>query len=222
MVKKRAKIYQHYHSEDYNQMPKFIDYFYQVTEILKVKPKTVLEIGLGAVIAADYLRDENIKITTCDIDEKLNPDVLADVRKLPFKNNSFDCVLICEVLEHLPYSDFEKVLKKLSKIAKKRVVISVPNDAVYFNLMFRFTGSKRFFKKEILNLCVSVPKFWEAPNHDNFYLENDWDGHYWGIGKKGYPLRKIKKSIRKFFKIEKIFNNELAPQHKFFILNPNK
>ena len=32
---------------------------------------------------------------------KTNPDILADAHDIPRPNNSFDCILLCEVLEHV-------------------------------------------------------------------------------------------------------------------------
>jgi GT2 family glycosyltransferase len=51
---------------------------------------------------------------------------LCDVRKLPFKNKSFDIVMALQVLEHLNKKDALKVLSDLERIAKKQVIVSTP------------------------------------------------------------------------------------------------
>ena len=44
---------------------------------------------------------------------------------LPFKNKSFDTVLLPDILEHVDYANAEKILKESKRVAKK-VLISVP------------------------------------------------------------------------------------------------
>ena len=45
---------------------------------------------------------------------------------LPFRDQSFDSVLIFEVLEHV--ADIEKVLSEAFRVARKNVLITVPNS----------------------------------------------------------------------------------------------
>lgn len=52
--------------------------------------------------------------------------LVCDIRKLPYKNRSFDVVLALQVLEHLPKKDAWKVLEKMEKIARKQVIVSTP------------------------------------------------------------------------------------------------
>ena len=51
---------------------------------------------------------------------------LKDVRKIYFKNNSFDTVIALQIIEHLTKKDALKLISKLEKIAKKQVIISTP------------------------------------------------------------------------------------------------
>ena len=43
------------------------------------------------------------------------PYVIADIRHLPFRNNSFDCILTCEVLQHI--ENIRQVVKEFERIA---------------------------------------------------------------------------------------------------------
>jgi 2-polyprenyl-3-methyl-5-hydroxy-6-metoxy-1,4-benzoquinol methylase len=45
----------------------------------------------------------------------------------PFRDASFDTVLLFEVLEHVP--DYEQVLREAARLARKNVLITVPNCA---------------------------------------------------------------------------------------------
>ncbi|CAD6492193.1 MAG: Methyltransferase domain protein [Candidatus Argoarchaeum ethanivorans] len=52
--------------------------------------------------------------------------VLCDVRKLPFKENSFDIVLCMELIEHFERENGMKLIEEMEKIAKKQVIITTP------------------------------------------------------------------------------------------------
>ena len=54
--------------------------------------------------------------------------VISDISALPFADHSFDLVSCLEVLEHLPYSTFFDALTEISRITKKYVLVSVPNE----------------------------------------------------------------------------------------------
>jgi SAM-dependent methyltransferase len=53
--------------------------------------------------------------------------VLADARHLCFQFGSCDVVLASEVMEHLSKEDGKGFLKSLAEIARKRIVLTVPN-----------------------------------------------------------------------------------------------
>jgi SAM-dependent methyltransferase len=105
---------------------RFNSYQNQLIEIYNTKPKTVLEIGVGCKLVYNHLKEIGIKVTSLDINKNLKPDYIGDIRKLPFKNNSFDTVCAFEVLEHIPFNDFEKSLKELKRVSKKNIIISIP------------------------------------------------------------------------------------------------
>ena len=52
----------------------------------------MLEIGIGNGFVSKYLKERKIKVTTVDIDERLNPDIAGSVLELPFAKGSFDVV----------------------------------------------------------------------------------------------------------------------------------
>ena len=51
----------------------------------------------------------------------------ASISSLPFRNKSFELVTSFEVLEHLSQEDFKKGISELQRIAKKYIIITVPN-----------------------------------------------------------------------------------------------
>jgi len=56
-----------------------------------------------------------------------NACVLGDVRALPFKFNSFDCVVATEILEHISKRDGLKMLAEIERVAKNKILMTTPN-----------------------------------------------------------------------------------------------
>lgn len=56
--------------------------------------------------------------------------ILADVRKIEFKDGSFDAVLASEIIEHLTKEEGYELIKNMTRWATKKVIISTPNGHV--------------------------------------------------------------------------------------------
>lgn len=196
--------------DDYDDIKRFISYFYQIDIIRDVGAKEILEIGVGNKIVSNYLKNNDIKVITCDFNENLEPDVVADIRELPFQNNSFELVMACEILEHLPWDDFDKTLGELARVAKKYVLISLPYYSASFEFLFRFPMVGKIFKYPFVDLFLRIPIFWGKLK--------DGGEHYWEIGRKNYPIRKIRKAIKNRFIIKKEIRPILNQYHHFFLL----
>jgi len=195
-----------YCNSNYVTKARWVSYWHQINEIVSLKPQTVLEIGIGNKVVSDYLKKSGIKVVMCDKDYHLKPDVVADVLYLPFKKDSFDVILVAEILEHLPFSKFSKALKEIKRVSKRWIVISLPDYDI-----FRFYLGLKFFPY--------VPKF-EKTFKVNFPGKHKFDGeHYWEIGKKGYSLSRILKvfELNKLDVLKNYYSNE-NPYHRFFVL----
>ncbi len=197
-----------YYWKSLNNHPNFVSYYNQLNEIYNTNPKTVLEIGIGNKLIYNHLKEIGIKVTSLDINKKLKPDYVGDIRKLPFKDNSFDTVCAFEVLEHIPFYDFEKSLNELKRVSKKYVVIAIPSHRwkfIEFYLMLPLIKDIYFYA-EITNVIKQKVNL------------TDKDCHYWEVNKIGYSKRKIKKIISKYFKIEKEFRPRFNKYDWFLIL----
>ncbi|MFB0522645.1 MAG: class I SAM-dependent methyltransferase [Candidatus Bathyarchaeia archaeon] len=52
--------------------------------------------------------------------------VVADARFLPFKNNVFDIVIACEVLEHLNRKDGLRLVQQIERVCRTKAIASTP------------------------------------------------------------------------------------------------
>lgn len=52
---------------------------------------------------------------------------LGDACHLPFEDKSFDSVIACEVLEHLPAGKGQVLINELKRVARQCIVVSTPN-----------------------------------------------------------------------------------------------
>lgn len=103
---------------------------------------SVLEVGCGDGRIINSLINKYPDICGLDIsNEALKqvkaPKMKGTLEKLPFSDNSYDIVICCEVLEHLPYNIYEKALKEIERVAKDYILISVPNNENLNNKMIK-------------------------------------------------------------------------------------
>jgi len=195
----------HYYCTGYDSKERFCSYWHQINEVISVNPINVLEIGIGNGFVYKYLRERGVNVTTLDVDERLNPDVVGTVLKIPFPDESFDIISCCELLEHLPYENLEKALSEIFRCSKSYVVLSVPDVSRVYPFCFYIP------KVGTIKWLIPVPRI-KQPIH-NFTGQ-----HYWEIGKAGYPLRKIMHNIlRTGFEIKKTYRVFEKPYHRFFI-----
>ena len=58
--------------------------------------------------------------------------IIHDIRDLSlFSDKSFDCVMAIDVIEHLEKEDAFKLIREMERIARKKIIIHVPDGFVY-------------------------------------------------------------------------------------------
>lgn len=102
------------------------------------KPKNILEIGSGEGYLIRYIREiyPDAQLVASDINwQFVNISAKNQIRadwivcfgeELPFSKNTFDLVIACEVLEHVPSP--EAILKELQRVGNQWIILSVPNE----------------------------------------------------------------------------------------------
>lgn len=129
-------------------------------DILKGK---ILDVGADQMYLKNYLSEgtEYVGVGLGDHPEQVV--VNLEENNLPFENNTFDCVMCLDVLEHLEniYSTFNE----LCRVSKDWVIISLPNP--YSSFMNYLINGKYSADKNIKH--YGLPKEKEADRHRWFF-----------------------------------------------------
>ncbi|MBX4210347.1 class I SAM-dependent methyltransferase [Candidatus Parcubacteria bacterium] len=197
----------------YDHKARWIHYYYQVQFVARqIRQRngdpsfSVLEIGPSHGFVTEYLRKFGVKITTLDNKKEYKPDVLADVLKMPLPDNSFDMVLICEVLEHLPFEDFEKAMKEIYRVTKSHVLFSSPDVRRVIGASIKLPFLKT---KEI---SLRFPTF-------TTNIPAQVGHHQWEMGKREFSPKRFRKILEDIgFTVieEKVFSD--TPKNHYFLL----
>lgn len=89
----------------------------------------VLTIGAGGEVSellAQHSRQQSFIVTSFDIDEKYQPDILGDICAFDFGRRSFDVIVLSEVLEHVQSPHL--AIKNIHSVLEKggRLILTVP------------------------------------------------------------------------------------------------
>jgi len=144
-----------------------------------------LNLGAGPSRIEDYI--------TVDISSKYIPDVLCDIEKgLPFKTDSIDSVIACQVLEHM--HDLISVMNEIWRVCKKnaKVIIDVPHQSSI--MAYADPTHKRVFNEESIKyFCSNCEHYWIHESYKitaNFHLISQKKRSNWKFGlKKRINLR---------------------------------
>lgn len=121
-------------------------YWHQIDLVRSVLKQgdRILEIGVGTKFTSNYLKSKGFQVTTIDIDPEKEPDIVANIVDYEFRE-PYDHVLAFEVFEHIPFTDFEKVLGKISRICKRYLLMSVPrNEKSWLRVDVELPGRRSF------------------------------------------------------------------------------
>lgn len=203
-----------YTDAQYITLERWTSYFFQFNETLKIfydknDNVKILEIGIGNKIVSNILESHlkgmtNSKIITIDINKNLKPDIIGDIRYIPFKNNSFDIILCFEVLEHINYKDLSDALFEIKRVTKRYILLSIPHNSIYFSFIVKIP---RILLKTFLitSDLMSYSK-----------IEKE---HFWELGYKNYSYKKLSRKFKDLgLIIDQTFRNPFFPYHHFLKL----
>lgn len=174
----------HYEWDRYDKLRRWKSYWFQIHAIAKYHPRRVLEVGCGSGVLAWYLRDRlGLKVTTFDVDERLGPDVVGDLRALRdhFDADSFDCVVAFQVLEHLPYAQAMQAFQQMVSVSRGNIIVSLPCNG--YPLEVRVNVLRRAWS-------------WSFASRLSPRREWAFDGeHYWELGTKQHPISAVRRDV---------------------------
>ena len=123
--------------------------------------QSILEIGSGNTGISPYLKD--VKPVGVDvsfngeINDNLKP-VIASAVKLPFSDNSFNCVISVDMLEHVDVNSRKAAVSEMLRVARKAIFVGFPSgrlsreeDLSLDNIYLRERGERFQFLKEHLD-----------------------------------------------------------------------
>lgn len=94
--------------------------------------KKILDLGSGDGLVFNALKETGHDPVALDISRialnQIHGKMLVQgtASNLPFLHNSFDLVVACEILEHIPNVSYNSVLNEIKRVTKKYVLITVP------------------------------------------------------------------------------------------------
>lgn len=196
----------HYSFSSYYTKSRWCSIWHQINEVLRFEPKSVLEVGGGLGLFKNAMACFDVPVTIVDIADDLEPDIVASVTDLPLGDKAFDVACAFQVLEHLPFEMFIPALKELGRVARKAIIISLPDAKPVYSsqLVVPFFGRKQ--------LWLNRP----FPGHRPLPVGGQ---HFWEINRVGYDKNKILRLIKDSgYVVQSQFRVPENPYHCFFTL----
>lgn len=194
-----------YFDDGYFAIRQLSSFSHQINDIHGLKPVDILEIGIGNGFTSSFLKSAGYKVTTCDINKNLNPDYELPVQKLDtvFAGGQFDLAVCCEVLEHIPFEEFEPAIAAIAAVSD-RLYLTLPNYRKYFGFsgFFDVPLLRRLFN---FGIYIPIPRkiipehFWEVDSNSKSKTKN------------------IVQIIRKYFPYVEMHNYKLNSYHRAFV-----
>lgn len=199
----------HYNFKSYMNKARWASVWHQVSEVIDLSPKKVLEVGPGAGVFKAITEIFGINTETLDLDPDLKPDHVGSATAIPLPDSYCDVVCAFQMLEHLPYLESIKSFEEMERVTSRFIVISLP-DA---KSVWRYSGDIPKFGNfdKLINRPFTIAK------------QHKFDGeHHWEINKKGYELEKIIKDFSELASLLKTYRVKENPYHRFFLFESNK
>ncbi len=147
----------------------FGSFFHNLRDFLRaffitifLKPKKVLDVGCGLGYLIKWLRYFGVDAYGIDFskyaldlaDKQVKPFIkLADAKKIPFKDNSFDLVLSYDFLNHVDQQNLRKVIEEMIRVSNKYIFQKIYTRE---NLWIKITH-----RYDISNVSFFSKKYWD-------------------------------------------------------------
>jgi len=176
-------------------------YYFLIKDSILFDRNNILEIGGGSGLVRNCLEPLVSNYTTLDINDKLSPEIIADVcENVPKLQDKFDCIIAADILEHIPFNTVEPAVKNLYSYLERGgyALITIPHRRSNFMYMTPH----------------NIPKFYSVPTgflslggfYRRFIKRKIWIDpcHRWEIGDGNIKVKDVNKVFLDCgFKIEK-------------------
>lgn len=168
-----------------------------IKELTNQQPKLVLEAGPGEGVIRNVMSQFVEKYDTIDVNPKLSPTYQSDIRNfIDGINEKYDCVIAADILEHIPFRDFEAALKNFMAYLKNGgcALITIPHRSHYFFWMTSWKHRPHIIK-------IPTLKWFLRPLGKKVSIDPD---HEWEIGDGRHKIKDVERAMQRAgFKIEK-------------------
>ena len=203
--RERNLSYSAYFSDTYFSLSQLFSLAQQIHDIHKLRPESILEIGIGNGFVSSFLKRGGFQITTADINPSLGPDICCPIEELPrhIKSRKFDLIVCCEVLEHMPFEDFRANVETIRELGD-RLYMTLPNH----NKSFGFGGYLKLPRMEprFLNAYLDIP--------NNRPITEE---HFWEVGSLPSTTKKsLVKVLKEYYERVEVKHHLMNPYHIIF------
>ncbi len=206
----------HYFRKKYMRRERLYSYVEQI-ELVKQYAEAedqVLEIGPGNGFLSHFLNNylPYTNVTTVDVNPDLKPDIVDDIQApQTIHEKSYDSVLCFEVLEHMPFEKSVSAVQNLTRIARKYVLISVPDMRYFIALRFGIFGTLPLHMEKLLSTAR-----WRRRS------ATFGKDHHWEIGVRTenrlYNAGYVRKKLFRNMDVIKDYRCHLVPWHHFYVV----
>lgn len=190
-------------------------FFYQIKEVALFNPRSVLIIGALEDVAGTVLKaNMNVEIEYFDIQSMQGVNYIGDIRNFSeiVQDRQWDVILCCQVLEHIPFEDFESVVKEMSLHSRKGVVISLPcAQKTKFHI-------KVIFENKKMVDYTRMSELYDKNHRWNKEIEGA-GCHDWEIRIGKWSFEKIRNILNRYYIVRREYYVPENRYHYFFVLS---
>lgn len=179
----------------------FVNASYQFRDVQSCgSVERILVIGPGQGLDTAVFRWRGYRVTTLDIDDTFNPDVIGSCHDMSlFRDGQFDVVIASHVIEHLPVAYLDAALGEIARVGRFALVY-LPVSGRHFHL--RFAPGVLGID---LSLIVDLLPFWRKP--DGITADYCQGQHYWEVGLRGFRKADLAQRLSAEFEVLRVYRN---------------
>lgn len=176
---------------------------------------TILIIGPGQGLDTLVFRWRGYDVTTFDIDETFEPDVIGSVHDMPmFRDAQFDVVIASHVIEHIAVPYLDPALAELARVAR-HAVIYLPVHGRHLQLRV-LPGFRN------LDLAFNFDVFNYLHKPDGTTARYSANQHFWELGMRGFRTGDVLRRLEKQFELIRHYRNPDWPMSHNFVLRSRR